>query len=149
MLPTLDVADVFAVELTHYRVRRLHADSMAGLCKHLWLKVFKDEVAEFPRVKEATFHPHFVKDLLISNWTAIDFEQRLVFDLDLAKAGRAFTANFNRPKSQWYMDENTLIDLASPLTKIFEEIGYSGAMEENSVAAVLKDVDFALGTRRR
>ena len=38
VLSTLDVADIFAVELTHYRVRRLHADSMAGLCKHLWLK---------------------------------------------------------------------------------------------------------------
>ena len=77
VIPTLHVADVFAVELTHYRVRRLHADFMAGLCKHLWLKVFDDEVAEFPRVKEATFHPHFVKDLsdlLLSNWTAIDFE---------------------------------------------------------------------------
>ena len=86
----LDVADVFTVEFTHYRVRRLHADSMAGLCKHLWLKVFEEEVAiaEFPRVKEASFHPQFVKDLLLSNWTAIDFEQRLVFDLDLAKAGK-------------------------------------------------------------
>ena len=40
---------------------------------------------------------------------------------------------------QWYTDENTLADLASPLTKIFLEIGYSGAMEENSVVAVLKE----------
>ena len=67
VLPTLGVADVFAVDLTHYRVRRLHADSMAGLCKHLWLRVFEDEIAEFPRVSEAIFHPHFhphfVKDL--------------------------------------------------------------------------------------
>ena len=66
VLSALDVADLFAVELTHYRVRRLHADPMAGLCKHLWLKVFEDEVAEFPRVKEATFHPQFVKDLLLT-----------------------------------------------------------------------------------
>ena len=28
----------------------------------------------------------------------------LVFD-NLAKAGTPFTANFNRPKSQWYTDE--------------------------------------------
>ena len=137
VLPTLDVADVFAVDLTHYRVRRLHADSMAGLCKHLWLRVFEDEIAEFPRVSESSFHPHFVKDLLLSNWTAIDFEQRLVFDLDLAKAGTSFTANFNRPRSQWYIDENTLTDLAAPITKIFMAIGYSSAMQENSAAVVI------------
>ena len=140
VLPTLDVADVFAVELTHYRVRRLHADSMTGLCNHLRLKVFQDDIAEFLRINEATFHPQLLKDLLLSNWTSIDFEQRLAFDLDLAKARRMYNADFNRPKSQWYTDENTLTDLAAPLTKTFEEIGYSGAMEENSAAAAIKEV---------
>ena len=47
----------------------------------------------------------------MSKWSFIDFEQRLVYDLDLAKSGAAFNGNFNRPKTQRFQEEHGVTDL--------------------------------------
>ena len=136
VLDTLEVSDVFA-QISHLRARKLNQESLARLCKHMWLTVFEGELEEFPRVADATFHPAFLRDLFMSKWSSIDFEQRLVFDLDLAKSGSTFNGNFNRPKAQWFQEEHGVTDLMAPVTILFEELGYEGAQQENSFASLL------------
>ena len=138
MLDALEISDVFP-RIAHLRARKLNQDSLARIAKHLWLKVFKDEVEEYPRVADATFHAAFVRDLFSAKWSSIDFEQRLLFDLDLAKSGSEFNGNYSRPKSQWFQDEHALTDAMVPISALFQELGYTGAQEANSFASILKE----------
>ena len=135
-LDTLEVADVFA-SLTHLRIRKLADDSLAPLCDHLWAAVFAEEIANNDLVGNASFSPAFIKAVFSSKWDAIDWEQRLVHDLDLAKSGVQYEANKSRAKALWFTTEHSLTDLMSPMQRFFSELGYGGAEEENSCAALL------------
>ena len=85
VLDTLEASDVFSqISHVHLRAQKLNQESLAQLCKHMWLTNFTGDLQEYPRVADATFHPAFIRDLFMSKWSSIDidFEQRLVYDLD-------------------------------------------------------------------
>ena len=138
-LETLEVADVFA-SLTHLRIRKLTADSLAPLCEHLWTTVFAQDILKNDLVGNASFHPSFIKDVFSMKWDSIDWEQRLVHDLDLARAEKQYDGSKSRPKAQcaqWRMAELGLVDLMGPLQLFMIELGFEGANQENSCAAIL------------
>ena len=136
VLDTLEVADVFA-SLTHLRIRKLTVDSLAPLCEHLWTAVFSQEIMQNDLVGNASFHPSFIKDIFSMKWDSIDWEQRLVHDLDLARAGEQYDGSKSRPKAQWFMSEAGLIDLMGPMQLFMSELGFDDANQENSCAAIL------------
>ena len=136
ILEALEVADVFA-SLTHLRIRKLTADSLAPLCEHLWTTVFAQDILKNDLVGNASFHPSFIKDVFSMKWDSIDWEQRLVHDLDLARAGVQYDGSKSRPKAQWFMAESGLIDLMGPMQLFMIELGFEGANQENACAVIL------------
>ena len=136
VLDTLEVATVFD-SLAHLRIRKLTTDSLSPLCEHRWTLVFAQDILKNDRVGNASFHPSCIKDVFSMKWDSIDWEQRLVHDLDLARAGGQYVGSKSRPKAQWFMSESGLIDLMGPLQMFMIELGFEGANQENSCAAIL------------
>ena len=52
-----------------------------------------------------------------------DLEQRLVFDLDRARAGQEYDKSYERPQSVWYTEDKVLMDLVGPLTAVAAGFG--------------------------
>ena len=133
---TLQVNDIFG-RITHYRVPKLHVSSLDALSKALWLTVFRQDVGDTPRLKDCTFDNKFTYQLLTGDWSAIDFEQRLLFDVNSARSGQSYNSSYNRPSRLWFAEEHDIGDLLAPISKLFTCLGYESASTCNSCAALL------------
>ena len=133
---TLLVNDVFG-QITHYRAPKLHVSSLDAFSKTLWLSVFKQDIKDTSRLKNGTFGNKFTYRLLTGDWSSIDFEQRLLFDINAARAGQACNNAYNSPSKLWFALEHAIGDLLSPISRLFVCMGYGGATEHNSCAALL------------
>ena len=99
--------------------------------------MFKQNIKDTPRLKDCTFGNKFTYQLLTGDWSSIDFEQRLLFDVNAARAGQAYSNAHNRASKIWFAQEHDIGDLLAPISKLFLCIGYDGAAEHNSCAALL------------
>ena len=133
---TLQVHEVFG-QITHYRAQKLHVSTLDTISKALWLAVFKDDIVDTPRLKNCSFSNRFTYQLLTGDWASIDFEQRLLFDVNAARSGQTYNNTNNRSPKLWLLTEHDLGDLMVPISKLFCLLGYPEAMHENSCAAVL------------
>ena len=99
--------------------------------------MFRQDVGDTPRLKDCTFDNKFTCQLLTGDWSAIDFEQRLLFDVNSARSGQSYSSSYNRPSRLWFAEEHDIGDLLSPISKLFTCLGYEGASTCNSCAALL------------
>jgi hypothetical protein len=133
---TLQVNTIFG-QITHYRASKLHVTSLDAISKALWLSVFRQDVKNTPRLKDCSFNNKFTYQLLTGDWSAIDFEQRLLFDVNAARSGQSYSSSHNRPSRLWFAQEHDIGDLLAPISRLFTFLGYEEASTCNSCAALL------------
>ena len=137
---TLQVNDIFG-RITHYRAPKLHVTSRDAIPQALWLSVFRQDAKDTPRarLKDCSFNNKFTYQLLTGDWSSIDFEQRLLFDDNAARAaGRSYNSSHNRSSKLWFAQEHGIGDLLAPIScRLFTCLGYEAATTCNSCAALL------------
>ena len=149
-LTKLEEFDIFG-ELSQFRCNHLRAKELTRLGIYLGFSVTHHLHGQYPILETFAFSGAFVLALLSSPWANIDFEQRLVHDVEQWRLGNQdevrASPNYSRPRSQWYTNKDTLEDLVEPITLLFMALGYhtehkleKTAAADNSVAAVVHKV---------
>jgi hypothetical protein len=145
ILSSLDLHPIFA-RLSSLRLSKFKRDatSLAPLGRYFGECVVESVRVVLPsshhRLDAFTLHHTVVYNLLTGSWHLIDFEQVLVLDVALVRAGQKPRSE-SRNRALWFVDEALLTDLVAPMTALLVSMGYSNdSSEANSFAAVVTQV---------
>ena len=97
----------------------------------------RHDVKGTPRLKDCSFNNKFTYQLLTGDWSSIDVKQRLLFDVNAARAGQSYCSSHTRPSKLRVSQEHDIGDLLAPISKLFTCLGYEEASTCNSCAALL------------
>ena len=117
-------------------------DHLQPIALYLGNQVTSCEHAANPDMELFAFSTKFVKQLLMGQYDQIDFEQRLILDINEFRAGRGDSLDlcFNRPTSSWFKTEHQLRGLIRPMSLLMQALGHRESdMQEgdNSPTAIL------------
>ena len=119
----VDIADVFT-EITHYTVKELHTSAVGGLAQHLWDSVSLSSQKKSPMHLVCPISPSILGSCSTLNCIGdltLTRKERLIFDLDAARAGIPFDGSKNRPSELWFQSGFTLQAPMEPLEGVFTE----------------------------
>lgn len=144
ILSSLDLHPVFP-SLSSLRLSKFKRDStvLNPLGKYLGAAVVcsigdmfqgsLDRLASFSLSADTVFY------LLTGKWGLVDWEQALVLNVSLARAGKPQKPG-GRKKDTWFISETLLSDLVAPMTALLSAIGYSDDPQEvNSFASIVSE----------